>query len=105
MRERAHLRWVLPEDEEPLLDALARLSVGGGLGRRHDSPLRRLVPRARAARAGLGPAARARRPTTSRSRAAALRARLDEALAAPRPLTADERRARAGLLSRQLTLR
>ncbi|MCW2585764.1 MAG: hypothetical protein JWN55_1280, partial [Frankiales bacterium] len=32
MRERAHLRWVLPEDEEPLLDALARLAVDGGLG-------------------------------------------------------------------------
>ena len=37
--------------------------------------------------------------------AAALRARLDEALAAPRALTDEERRARAGLLSRQLTLR
>jgi hypothetical protein len=35
----------------------------------------------------------------------ALRARLDEELAAPRPLTGEERRARAGLLSRQLTLR
>src|SRR4051812_47301408 len=32
MRERSHLRWVLPHDEEPLLDALARLSVSGGLG-------------------------------------------------------------------------
>jgi len=32
MRERSHLRWVLPHDEEPLLDALARMSVAGGLG-------------------------------------------------------------------------
>ena len=54
MRQRTHLRWVLPEDEEP---------------------------------------------------AAALRTRLDEELAAPRTLTAEERRARAGLLSRQLALR
>lgn len=32
MRERSHLRWVLPHDEEPLLDAFARMSVDGGLG-------------------------------------------------------------------------
>ena len=37
--------------------------------------------------------------------AAAFRARLDESLAADRPLTGEERRARAGLMSRQLTLR
>ena len=36
---------------------------------------------------------------------AAFRARLDEELAGDRPLTAEERRARAGLMSRQLTLR
>jgi hypothetical protein len=35
----------------------------------------------------------------------ALRTRLDEALASSAPLSADERRARAGLTSRQLTLR
>jgi hypothetical protein len=35
----------------------------------------------------------------------ALRGLLDEALASPRELTAEERRARSGLLSRQLTLR
>ncbi|MGI8537556.1 MAG: DUF5926 family protein [Mycobacteriales bacterium] len=27
MREKTHLRWVLPEDEEPLLDAMARLAA------------------------------------------------------------------------------
>jgi len=31
MRDREHLRWVLPEDEEPLLDAMARLAPVGGL--------------------------------------------------------------------------
>jgi hypothetical protein len=36
--------------------------------------------------------------------AAALRARLDETLASDRPLSSEERRARSGLLSRQLTL-
>ncbi len=104
VRERTHLRWVLPEDQEPLLDALARLSAGGGLGMGPDSryvgsfrahgllvPVWDLVPSTGAAEV--------------EAPAAALRARLDEALAAPRPLTGEERRARAGLLSRQLTLR
>ena len=36
---------------------------------------------------------------------AGLQARLEPALAATAPLTSDERRARAGLLSRQVTLR
>ncbi len=104
MRERAHLRWVLPEDEEPLLDALARLSAGGGLGMGTDS---RYVGSFRAH--GLLVPVWDLVPTTGAAEveapAAALRERLDEALGSPRPLTGDERRARAGLLSRQLTLR
>lgn len=103
MRERSHLRWVLPEDEEPLLDALARLAVTGGLslgeGTRYVGSFRAHgllvpvwdLPLAMEADAACAPAA-------------AFRSRLDEALSGP-ALTADERRARAGLLSRQLTLR
>jgi hypothetical protein len=37
--------------------------------------------------------------------ATAFQTRLEQALAATEPLTSDERRARAGLLSRQITLR
>jgi hypothetical protein len=104
MTERAHLRWVLPSDEEPTLDALARLAADGGLtigeGTRYVGSFR--------AHGLLCPvwdlpvdrtAAEIEEPV------AALRARLDEALAASGPLSAEERRARAGLLSRQLTLR
>ena len=104
MRERSHLRWVLPEDEEPLLDGLARLHVGGGLSLGADSryvgsfraygllvPVWDLLPATEAAE--------------MEEPAAALRTRLDEVLADPRPLSSDERRARSGLLSRQLTLR
>ncbi len=110
LRGRAHLRWVLPEEEEPLLDALARLAVegqgppGSGLALGEDTryvgsfrahgllvPVWDLPPDATAA--------------DVEQPAAALRDRLDGALAAPRPLTGEERRARAGLLSRQLTLR
>jgi hypothetical protein len=104
MNQRCHLRWVLPEDEEPALDALARLAAGPGLTIGPDT---RYVGSFRA-HGLLCPvwdlpldreAAALEEPVT------ALRARLDEELAAPRPLTGEERRARAGLLSRQLTLR
>lgn len=104
MRERSHLRWVLPDDEQPVLDALARLAAGPGLSlgegtryvgsfRAHgllcpvwDLPLEQEAPSLEEPVAGL-------------------RARLDEELASPRDLTPEERRTRAGLLSRQLTLR
>jgi hypothetical protein len=103
MRERSHLRWVMPEDEDPLLDALARLSVQGGLPLGPDT---RFVGSFRA-HGLLVPvwdlpleteAADLEKP------AAEFRARLDEALAGG-PLTEEQRRARAGLLNRQLTLR
>jgi hypothetical protein len=102
MRERAHLRWVLPEDEEPLLDALARLGSAGlslGEGTRYVGSFRAhglLVP--------VWDLPVAMTAEEVEAPAAALRARLDEALAGP-ALTPEQRRARAGLLSRQLTLR
>ncbi|GAB2693541.1 DUF5926 family protein [Thalassiella azotivora] len=102
--ERDHLRWVLPHDEEPLLDALARLHARGdsGLGegtryigafRAHGLlvPVWDLVPGSTA--------------DDVEEPAQAWAARLDAALADDAPLTAEERRARAGVVSRQLTLR
>ncbi len=58
--ERAHIRLVLPDDEDAATDALARLHAAGddALGGR-DPPARRL-PRLRPARAGVGPRPRAR---------------------------------------------
>ncbi len=103
MKERSHLRWVLPEDEDVLLDALARLSVAGGLplgeGTRFVGTFRAygvLVP--------VWDLPVDREPAAVEEPAVAFRARLDEALTGG-VLTADERRARAGLLNRQLTLR
>ncbi|HEX2075330.1 MAG TPA: DUF5926 family protein [Geodermatophilus sp.] len=102
--ERAHLRWVRPEAEEPLLDALARLSAAErlmlGEGTRYAGAFRAHglvvpvwdLPADTPAAEWTGPAAE-------------FQARLEEALAVTEPLTADERRARAGLLSRQITLR
>ena len=102
--ERAHLRWVRPEPEERLLDALARLRASGeillGEGTRYAGAFRAhglLVPVWDLA---------ADTPAADWVDAAtAFQARLEQALEAIDPLTADERRARAGLLSRQITLR
>ena len=103
MKERTHLRWVLPEEEDALLDALARLSVAGGLGIGPDT---RYVGsfRAHGLLVPVWDAPFDREAEALEEPTAALRARLDEELASDRPLTGEERRARSGLLSRQLTL-
>jgi hypothetical protein len=102
--DRTHLRWVLPQDEEPLLDALARLHAAGrsglGEGTRYVGAFRAHgllvpvwdLPQGATAQDVEGPAAE-------------FALRLEEALAVTAPLTYDERRARAGVVSRQLTLR
>ncbi|TDD72387.1 SEC-C domain-containing protein [Jiangella aurantiaca] len=102
--DRDQVRWVLPYDEEPLLDGLARLhaaaqdTLGEGT---------RLLGTFRAA--GLlvpvwdlvegTPADAVEEP------AAALGERLAEAVAEKAPLTSQQRRARAGLANRQVTIR
>lgn len=101
---RTHLRWVLPDAEEALLDALARLHADRELGlgegtkyigafRAHGLvvPVWDLVPGSTA--------------TDVETPAAQLRKRIDEALSESTPLTPAQRRSRAGLLSRQVTLR
>lgn len=101
---RRHLRWVLPYDEEPLLDAMARLHAGGADGM---GPGSRLLGTFRAhglvipvwELADGTPAEAVEAPAT---RYAEL---LAEALGAATPLTSEQRQARAGLVSRQLTLR
>jgi hypothetical protein len=104
MKERAHLRWVLPEDEDVLLDAMARVSVGVGLGLGDHT---RYVGSFRA-HGLLVPVWDLPHETEAEALeqpAAVLRTQLSDALAVSGPLTTDERRARSGLLSRQLTLR
>jgi hypothetical protein len=104
MGEKEHLRWFLPHAEEPLVDALARLHAAQAddLG-----PDTRLVGMFRAQGLvcpvwdlplGMGAAA-------TEEPAARFGERLAEALTATSPLTDAERRARAGLTTRQVTLR
>ncbi len=102
---RAHLRWVRPEPEEKLLDALARLRAAGepillGEGTRYAGAFRAhgLVVPVWDLPAD-APAEDWVEPAT------AFQARLEQALTVTDPLDADERRARAGLLSRQITIR
>jgi hypothetical protein len=102
--EKAHVRWVLAQDEEPALDALARLSAAGGLpladGTRFAGMFRAhglLVP--------VWDLPREPEAAEWESPLADLAKRFAEAVAATEPLTSAERRARQGLLGRQITLR
>jgi hypothetical protein len=102
--EREYLRWVRPEDEDLLLDALAQLHAAGedhlveggrliGMFRAHGVlvPVWDL-PEGTGAEALVAPTV-------------AFAAKLDATLAAARPLETSERSVRAGLASRQVTIR
>jgi|SRR5690625_738940 len=102
--DREHLRWVLPEEEEKLLDAMARLHAKREL---HVGPGTKFIGTFRACGLvvpvwDLEPGAEAEEIEDDVS---TLRTKLTEALETEEPLTDDERRARAGIVSRQLTLR
>jgi len=102
--DRCHLRWVMPFDESVLLDGLARVHAAGGSalieGSRYVGSFRTHglivpvwdLPHETVADELEGPAKQ-------------FGARLDEAMAETAPLSADQRRARAGVVSRQVTLR
>ncbi|AOW93813.1 preprotein translocase subunit SecA [Rhodococcus sp. WMMA185] len=102
--ERAHLRWVRPEDEDDLMLALARVHAAGGLhlgeGSRYAGSFRThglLVP--------VFDLDREKHPTEWAAGTIELGERLTQALAVDAPLTNEERRARDGLRGRQVTLR
>ncbi|NLG54919.1 MAG: hypothetical protein GX542_04610 [Rhodococcus sp.] len=101
--EKAHIRWVRPEDEDQLMLALARVHATGDLhlgeGSRFAGSFRTqglLVP--------VFDLDREKHPDEWAPGLVALAARLDEALAVDAPLTTAERRARDGLRGRQVTL-
>lgn len=102
--DRTHIRLVLPDDEDAATDALARLHAAGEDGLGADS---RLLGAFRAC--GLLVPVWDLDPTLEAAdhedELAAWGERYAGALAPDAALTADERRARSGLLSRQVTLR
>jgi Family of unknown function (DUF5926) len=102
--ERTYLRWVLPHDEDAATDALARLQAASatslGAGTRLLGAFRAcglLVPVW-----DLDPGLAA---ADYEEAVAQMVVRLDDALAQSGSLGGEERRARSGLLSRQVTLR
>ncbi|MDP3969066.1 MAG: DUF5926 family protein [Nocardioides sp.] len=99
-----HLRWVMPHDEDALLDALARLHAAGRTGLVEDSRLVGMF-RAHGLLVPVWDLAVGTGAEALEEPAAAFATALDEALAATTPLTAEERSARSGLANRQLTIR
>jgi hypothetical protein len=104
IRDRRHLRWVLPHDEEAFLDAIARLHATGtdrlGEGSRYVGSFRAhglVVP--------VWDLADGTTAEAVEEPVAALADRLAEALSETGPLDPAARRARDGLRSRQITLR
>ena len=99
-----HLRWVMPYDEEPLLDALARLRANGADGLGEST---RLIGsfRAHGLLVPVWDLAPGTEAEAVEQPALEWAGRLADALTETAPLTADERRVRAGLTNRQVTLR
>ena len=107
MGNREYLRWAQRHDEEAFMDALARLHAKRRSGLGDDGEHGRFLGAFRSC--GLvvpvWDLALDVAPETLESEVAELSGRLDEALAVDGPLDGSERRARAGLVARQLTLR
>lgn len=104
MSERAYIRWILPDDEDDATTALARLQAAGEHTLGGDSVL---LGAFRAAGL-LVPVIEVDPQTPSAEHGAALGAlaeRYAAALAQTGELSPQERRARSGLISRQVTLR
>ena len=104
MGEREYLRWAMPHDEETFMDALARLHVRreSGVG-----DIGRFIGAFRSCGLLIPVWDLAGSPSEAEleTAAAALGERIAAAIAVTEPLDANERRARSGLVARQLTLR
>ncbi|MFC1431134.1 DUF5926 family protein [Streptacidiphilus sp. N1-3] len=101
--DRNHLRWVMPHAEEPLLDALARLAAADEAGLGEGTKLVGSF-RAHGLTVPVWDLPSEMTADDCEKPAAAFVERLAGALAQDAPLSADERRARAGLVNRQVTL-
>ena len=101
--ERNHLRWVMAHPEEKLLDALALLAAAGEASLGEGT---RLVGsfRAHGLTVPVWDLPREMSAADCAKPAAAFAERLADTLAAGDPLTPEQRRVRAGLVNRQITL-
>lgn len=99
-----HLRWVMPEPEDQLLDALARLHAAGRDGLVEGSRFVGMF-RAHGLLAPVWDLPLGTGPEALEKPAERFAAALAEALAETAELTPEERSARSGLANRQVTLR
>lgn len=99
-----HLRWVLPEGEDALLDAFARLAADEQLGLGPGTKYLGCF-RSHGLLAAVWDLAPGDEADDIEEPAAAFRERLDLALADSTPLSQESRRLRTGIVSRQVTLR
>lgn len=101
--DKNHLRWVMPYAEDQLLDALSRLHASGASSLSADT---RLVGsfRAHGLLVPVWDLPSAMTAEECEKPAAAFHERLGEALITDAPLNPEERKARSGLMNRQITL-
>ena len=99
-----HLRWVMPQPEDELLDALARLHAEGQDGVAEGSRLVGMF-RTHGLLAPVWDLPLGTGAAVLEGSAAAFAARLEEALADASPLSMEQRAARSGLANRQVTIR
>jgi hypothetical protein len=104
LADRIQVRWVMPHDEDVLLDALARLRAAGADGLGEGTRLLGTF-RAYGLLIPVWDLAPGTTPDALAEPVAAFVKTLTDALDADVPLTGAERRARAGLTSRQVTIR
>ena len=99
-----HLRWVLPESEDDLLNAFAKLAADNQLGL---GPGTKYIGcfRSHGLLAAVWDLAPGDEADDVEEAASAFREKLDIALADSSPLSAEARRQRTGIVSRQVTLR
>jgi hypothetical protein len=102
--DKAHVRWVLAEDEDPALDALAKLAAAGALTLGDGTRFAGMF-RAHGLLVQVWDVPVDRPGTDWEEPLAAVRDGYQRHLDAAEPLTAEERRSRQGLLGRQFTLR
>lgn len=107
MGDREYLRWAVPHDEQDFLDALARLHAQRRSGIGEENEVGKFIGAFRSCGilVPVWDLAWGTEPEELEGPVRELGERLAEALAVEGPLDANERRARAGLVARQLTLR
>ncbi len=104
INDRSYVRWVLPHDEDRATDALARLQAAGDSRLTDDARLLGAF-RASGLLVPVWEVPTDRAASDFGDAVVEMAARIDSAAASTDALTAEERRAKAGLVNRQITLR